>query len=133
MSTDTTIPAPDVAPPVGAVTVDDWCDLGCSEGPWREVIGERRGIDLYYVGNSAVGPHYVEAHGIQEADGRVSEECVRAQIDAWNLNRYENWDTMLTPADARQNAVELRAVIAELSVLANAFDTAADEVDGWVK
>lgn len=51
---------PDVTPPAGAVVVEEWCDLGCSEGPWRTVVGQRRGTDPYYVGDSPVGPHYVE-------------------------------------------------------------------------
>lgn len=131
MTTETPTRVPNVAPPEGAVVLDDWCDLDCSEGAWREIAGQRRGTDRYYVGNSPVGPHYVQAHGIQEANGWVAEQCVRAQIDAWNLHLHEDWDTMLTPAEARQKAAELRAVIAELSVLADAFDTAASEVEQW--
>lgn len=132
MNTDTNTPAPpNVAPPAGAIEVDHWCDLGCSLGGWRTITGQRRGVDRYYVGDSSVGPHYVEAHGIQEEDGRVTEGCVRAQVDAWNLNRYENWDAMLSPADARQKAAELRSTIAELTVLADAFDAAAGEVERW--
>ncbi len=122
----------EAAPPPGSEFVGDWDDLGSPDGAWRSITGLRRGIDRYYIGSSPVGPHFVEATGIQEADGRVVDACIRAEIDAWNLNRHDDWATELSPADARSKAAELRAVIAELTVLAEAFDAAADEVDGWV-
>lgn len=131
MSTTSTATAPDIDPPAGAATVEEWDDLGSPDGAWRTIAGQRRGVDRYYIGSSAVGPHYVEAHGIQEEDGRVTDACVRAEIYAWNLNRHEDWATELSPEQARKKAAELRSTVAELTALADAFDSAASEVEGW--
>lgn len=124
---------PDIAAPAGAAEVTEWCDLDHPEDTYRCITGERRGVGRTYIGSSPVGPHFVEAHAIQESGGRVVEACVRAQVDAWNLNRYNDWDTELTPSDARAKADSMRADAKTLLLLADAFSAAAADVERWVQ
>jgi hypothetical protein len=131
MTTTKQNPAPSVAEPVGAQEVSEWIDLDHPYEAHRLFRGPRRGVDRYYVGDSPVGPNYVEAHGLQEFDGRLTDVCVRAQIDVWDLGHHEYWDDMLTPDEARSKASELRSQATNLTQLAEAFEAAADEVDGW--
>lgn len=58
---------------------------------------------------------------------------MRAQVDAWNLNRYNDWDTELTPSDARAKADSMRADAKTLLLLADAFSAAAADVERWVQ
>lgn len=122
-----------VRSPEGAETVYEWSDIGAPSGPWRQFSGPRRSVERYYIGSSPVGPHFVEAHGIQNADGSLDEVCIRAQVDVWDMDRHDNWDTELTPDDARRKAREIRGHIATLTMLATAFEAAAAEVDQWTE
>lgn len=114
-------PFPNVATPSDVHEAQGWCDIGTSTGAWRSIHSQRLGIDR----------HFVEAHGTQEQDGSVSEACVRAKIDAWGLNHFEDWDTMNTPTQARAKAQILRGKAGVLMALADAFDVAADVAAAW--
>lgn len=120
MST-TTNPFPDVETPVGAAEVSEWCDLNYPGDEFRCITGEQH----------AVGPHFVEAHAVQEPTGRVVEACVRAQVDIWDMNHYHHYDTMLSPDAARSKADALRADAVRLLKLADAFDHSAGDVERW--
>lgn len=120
---------PDVELPDGVADATEWQIH--PDDTYRCIMGERREVGLTYVDGSPVGPHYVEAHAVQEADGSVVEACVRAQVNAWNLNRYADWDTMLTPEKAREQADSCRADAQTLLILAEAYSKAAADVERW--
>lgn len=123
--------APTFPLPPGVVEATEWCDLNHPADAFRSFTGQRRGVPGKLVGNSPDGPHYVESAGSQDACGSLFDLAVHAQIDIWNMNRHEDYDTLLTAAEARSRAVELRADAAKLMCLAEAFEAAAAEVDQW--
>ena len=100
-----------------------WRDLGIPEEGFRTCSGKRRG--------SIDGDHFVEAFGVQMVDGTLTEVCVRAQITLWDMNRFADWDKVVSPDEARATAVELREQARNLALLASAYESAAAEVDGW--
>jgi hypothetical protein len=108
--------------PKGAVSADEWVDVGCREGAWRNFTGPVREIR---------GGSFVETTGIQNEDASLEAVCVRAQLDVWEHTFHTSWDDMLTPLDARRYAAKLKAAASELTELSLAFEAAADEVDRW--
>lgn len=122
---------PDVPTPTGVAAITEWCDPDHPEEAFRSLTGPRRGTERTYIGGSARGPHYVEAAGSQDSSGQLFDLAVHAQIDLWGMNRYESYDTMLTAEDARDRAAQLRDDAALLTRLADAFELAADDLDGW--
>lgn len=121
--TTTTNPFPDVEAPAGAVEVTEWCDLEHPGDTFRTFNGGKRGG----------GPNFVAAYGVQEPDGSISELCVRAEVRQFFICHHEYWDTILSAVEARAKADQLRQEASNLTRLAEAFELAADEVDGWAK
>ena len=113
-------PFPHIAAPVGAADIGDWYDLDHPEDTYRAISSERQGT----------GPHYVQALAIQESDGTVVEASIHAEINV-HCHYHADWATDLSPEQARAKAAELRATIAQMGVLADAFDAAAHTVDNW--
>ncbi|GAS98198.1 putative ArsR-family transcriptional regulator [Mycolicibacterium canariasense] len=75
----------------------------------------------------------MEAHATQEADGSLTDVCIRAEIDAWDWGwQHECWDTMLTPEQARAKGAEMRANAEKMIRVADAFDAAAADAERWV-
>ncbi len=97
---------PNVAPPTGAVIVDDWQQD--DPHPYRVVIGAERTVTDHKV--------RVSSSAVQWADGRVDDGRIEApQIYVFELDESN-------PLHSDQTR-ELAAVLLE----------AADEIDGWAK
>ena len=80
----------------------------------------------------ACEPGHVEAFGTQNTDGTVEELAIRAELDVWDIGDYHHdWDTALSPAEARNWGQRLIADAHKVLALADAFMQAANDVDGW--
>lgn len=122
-----------ITPPPHAIEVGEWVDLDRhpTERTWRPFTGQRRGVQRYSVQGTPSGPHFVEASACQEADGRLTEVCVRAEINAWDLSFFDCWDSQRTPEQARSRAKVLRRNSQIYTLLADAFDAAAADAERW--
>jgi hypothetical protein len=101
--TTATNQSPDIAPPTGAHDVSDWTDVGTPD-MYRTFTGPRR----------EVRDNYVEAYGLQNADGSLEFLEVRASLDVWEHNVHHYWDNALPPLDARPLADRIDVAAAEL-------------------
>jgi hypothetical protein len=77
-----------------------------------------------------VGKNYAEVYGMQQPDGSLIELSIRAELDVWEHNQHQRWDDPLSSADARRRASQLVNAAGEFVLLASAFLSAADELDG---
>jgi hypothetical protein len=105
MTTTSTDPYPDVAPPADAFA-GKWGD----EEPWRIIYGQRHEIGTLVTG----------AWACQQLDGSIrGNDGHDVYVDEMDEHGYQCERLNLSIAEARQ--------------LGQALLDAADEVDGWVK
>jgi hypothetical protein len=105
-TTAPTSPYPDVAPPLGATTLDDWQDI--EPQPYRVIIGADRTVTDH--------PLKVSPSAVQWADGSIDD----GQIEAPLVYVFELGES--TPLNSDQ-----------CRELASVLLAAADEVEGWAR
>lgn len=110
-----------VAIPAHAADVSEWQDVDTVDA-YRTVSSLRR----------HVGEDFVEAYCLQNPDGSLEEQAVRAQIDATPAFS-QHWDHPLSPIEARAFALRLGSAAADLIKLSQALLVAADEVEVWTR